>query len=128
MWNFRVPGVDIDRGAEDAWIFLPWSEAYRFAVRFLEQMEVSSSDINAILDRPSDESEIRARELSATTRKRLFDVPRIRLALLVLCPDQQEIQRTALHSMNSVFGASLLKMMTAGDTAHVRQLLEGRLN
>lgn len=129
MWNFRVPGVDVERASDGDWISLAWDEAYRFAVRFLEKMEVPSDGVTAILGHPSvDEPEIRTEDLSATTRQRLYDIHRIRLALLLLYPDQLDTQRMALHLMNSAFGTSLLQKMTEGDTEQVRRWLEGRLN
>lgn len=128
MWNFRAPGVDIESVADDDWIFLPWDEAYRLAIRFLEKMEIPNDDIATILgEQPIGESEVRVRELSATTRRRLYDVHRIRLALLLLYPEQQDVQRVALHSTSSAFGSSLLQQMIAGGTDRVRRWLEGRL-
>lgn len=129
MWNFTMPGLDTDAVADDQWVVMDWKAAYLRAVEFLRDMGASEEDVSAILTVTSGLREIEhCKSLSAEVRRRLFDIHRIRLAILLLYPSQKENQRVVFSGKNEYFGGrSMCEVMTLSGTAEVRRWLEGRL-
>lgn len=130
MWNLRLPGINLERMAEDQWVMMAWSPAYKFAVRFLEQTEMSEEAIRCTLALKSDADIHQAPEpLLLETRHRLYDIHRIRIATVILYPDQPDHQRHWFSAKNGSFGGkTAIEVMTSEGTERVRKLLEGRLS
>jgi len=130
MWNLLLPGIDPELMAEDKWVMMAWTPAYKFAVRFLEKIEMSEEAIRRTLALKADEGIHQAPErLPLETRHRLYDIHRIRIAMTILYADQPEHQRHWFSAENGSFGGkTAIEVMTSEGTERVRKLLEGRLN
>jgi hypothetical protein len=130
MWNLRLPGIDLERMAEDKWLMMAWPPAYKFAVHFLEQTEMSEEAIRrALALKPDADIHQVPEPLPLEIRHRLYDIHRIRIAIIILYPDQPEHQRHWFSAKNgSLGGKTAIEAMTSDGTERVRKILEGRLS
>lgn len=94
MWNLKLPGIDVAKLEEDQWVLMEWKQAYLFAVRFLDQIGMSWEAVQKTLSLPESVTRQDVSEaLSLETRHRLYDVHRMRIAIMILYPDQPSHQK-----------------------------------
>lgn len=130
MWNLNLPGIDVAKLEEDQWVLMAWRQAYLFAVRFLDQIGMSWEAIQKTLSLPEGVTNQDVPEvLSLQTRHRLYDVHRMRIAIMILYPNQADHQKSWFTSrQHNLNGRTPLEIIVSEGTDKIRKLLEGRLN
>lgn len=125
MWNFTAKNVDLFSAPDGQWITTSWAHAYRLAVAFLSEMGIDDEVIREILNLDS----VPEDSVPLATRWRLYDVHRIRIALLLLYPSQPDIQRHWLTARGKRFANQPpLELMRGSGLRDVRCALEASLN
>lgn len=130
MWNLKLPGIDVTQLEEDQWVLMAWKQAYLFAVRFLDQIGMSWEAIQKTLSLAEGVTRQDVPEvLSLETRHRLYDVHRMRIAIIILYPDQLDHQKSWFASRHqNLDGRAPLEIIISEGPERMRKLLEGRLN
>lgn len=121
-WNLSVGKIDLGGATVDDVVTVRWEDAIEVASIYLRQLGFDEQVVKHAIG----SSASSRKELSFHTRRRLFDIHRIRLMLVILYPEQLQRQKAWLSSS---FGnkKTAIEMIVEGEGYVIRQMLEKRV-
>lgn len=124
LWNLTAAGVDLSLMRGDQWVIVSWRRAYVLAESFLRGRGFDAETIGEILRLAAPPEG----DVPLPIRWRLYDIHRIRIALLVLYPEQPVMWRHCLTVSQERFAErAAIELMRGSELRDVRLALEARL-